>query len=207
MRSAGWGARLPRHMTDLFSQARAQELLADHIEPIGACLHAAVDRFNQARAVLGPVSARSKASLISDFAADHADVVFAGTTEVNVVRSQDLAVVNCGGLVCVRFRKLADGWNFSRNDTNQTKKWERQAPLLGLEEAVNLAAAYRMDETGRELEVTALVFSINRRYQWHIEIPTPGQVVSLPDSLLDEQLPVATVRSEMDEQRRDTGDA
>lgn len=192
-------------MSPLFSQSRAHELLASHLPGFGMCLYGAVDRFNTVRPVLGLVSARSQASIISDYAIDQAAVVFADAPDVSVIRCQgDLPVLNCGGLVCVRFKKLAAGWSFSRNDTDQTKRWESQAPLVGMEAAVNLAAAYRLDETGRELELVALVYSLNRRYQWHIEIPSPGQVVQMPETLLDDSQVAATVRSDLPATKRDT---
>jgi hypothetical protein len=191
-------------MMEPFSKATAQALLAPHIDGIGECLYAAVDRFNAARSAIGPVSARSQASLISDYAADHAGVVFGDDPTVKVVYCQELPVLNCSDLVCIRFKKLASGWSFSRNDTLQTQRWETQRPLLGLEAAANLAAACRLDDTGRKIEVTALVYSIDRRYQWHIEIPPPGQVIPMPDSLLDDPMGDATVRSDMGEQQRDS---
>lgn len=192
-------------MAEPFTKATAQALLAPHIDGIGECLHAAVDRFNTARPVLGlAVSARSQASLISDYAADHAGVVFAEDPKVRVVYCQELPVLNCSDLVCIRFKKLAAGWSFSRNDTLQTKRWETQRPLLGMEAAANLAAAYRLDDTGRAIEVAALVYSVDRRYQWHIEIPPPGRVLELPNTLFDDPMGGATVRSEMGEKQRDS---
>jgi hypothetical protein len=192
-------------MPPLLSRAAAESLLADNIQLIGDCLRAGADRFAERRSTLGPISARSQASLIHDYAAEHAEIVFANDPSVTPRRCQELMVLDFFGEVFVRFRKFADGYSFSRNDTEQTRLWEDQLPLEGMPPATNLVAGYRLDEFGRDIEFVALVCTKRQRYMWHIEIPARGDVVVLPATLDDDVAVRPAVRSTMTVPEEGTG--
>ena len=191
------------------TRVAAEHHLADDLLFIGDCLHAGVERLNEVRSTLGPISLRTQASLVHDFAAEHAEAIFAERPDVTTRRCQDLMVIDFDGRILVRFRKLSDGWSFSRNDTDQTRLWEAQMPLEGFPTATNLTAGYRLDDTGRVLESAALVCTLLRRYQWHIDLPAMGQVFVMPRTLEDgpvEELEDPAIGSELDEEAAEDDD-
>ena len=129
--------------TTLLSQDAVEELLSEDIRLFRECLDVAAASAHKPLGAEAAFGSRTKASAVIDLAQAHAQVVFGSRTGYKTRRVRDLLVVEAHERLVVRFRKFADstGFRFSRNDTDQTKDWEAQRPLVDFRESRALARA------------------------------------------------------------------
>ena len=170
-------------MNDLLSEDAAWALLAPHLRLIGDCLREGVDRFNAEREHAGPVSTRSRASLVHDYAAEAAERAFDGTDGVELVRDHGFLVIVVDQRVLIRFKKLTNRLETRGIRTHQAQLWDAQEPLPGMPPVTHLVAGYVLGDLG-DLDRLVLVCARYGRRLWTIDLDDDAgglaDVVPLP---------------------------
>jgi hypothetical protein len=204
-------------MTQLLSQAAAEAILGPHKTTLAECLREGVNRFNGERAAAGPVSTRSRANLIHDFATESAERDFAGVAGIAFAEDHGFPVIlfdggkieDCpiDGTLIVRFKKLTERLAVCNNDTVQTHKWNGQEEIEGMPPATKVVAGYILDELG-EVERLMLVCSKYGRVLWAMDLDDNAGALVLPIGPVDPSLvDGAVVRSARKAEESDSADA
>lgn len=155
------------HQILLADAARA--LLSSHLPSIAGCLREAVDRFNEDRALTGPVSTRTRASNVHDYASEAAERVFDGVTGVRLLRDHGFLVIVIDDTVVIRFKKLSDRLATCGIRTHQARLWAAQEAIPGMPARTHLVAGYVLDDLG-EIARLVLVCSQDGRVLWTIDL-------------------------------------
>lgn len=191
------------------SEQEAQRIFSEeHKERFRNCFREAWKRWGALPAeARKDFSARSRASIVYDFAATHALREFDGVVDVAIVDRRDRG--DCLFLVfkdtvVVRFKKFRDkGFGTCGIVTEQQKRFAvQEPPLSGFPTMGNLVVGYLLDELETSISTLAIASNIDDRLQWSIDITEPeeGQR-SLTRPLRDGGPSGPTVRSTSDEQR------
>lgn len=151
--------------------------------------------------------ARSRASIIYDFAATHAVKEFDGVAGVATVDKRDnggyLSLVFADTVV-VRLKKFRDE-NFGTCGiaTRQQQRFAiQEPPLLGFPTAGNLVVGYLLDELESSISTLAIACSMDGELQWSIGIAEPDEGRGgLPRPVRDDGPSGPTVRVASDERR------
>jgi hypothetical protein len=196
-------------MSPLLPPDEARRVLADHLPDLRSCLADAVKRYHDERADAGPVSVRSRACLIHDFAAENAQARIDGRDGVVFVYREDgtLRCMVFNNEAIVRFKKLDRNRQISAIATGISRAWDSQEPIEGFPLATNLVAGYTLDEFGH-LEQLLLVCSLHKRVLWAIDLDdVAGTATPVLDFGPQDDAPPSgrpTVKSNLDEGERDT---
>ena len=157
-------------MSSLLTKEAAQSLLNPHLEVLAASMRDAIDRYHLERGREGPVSARTRACLINDFASESAERDLDGRPGVELIRTEDETLIMIfDGRAIVRIKKLNSDLQISYIPTGQARLWAAQEPLDGFPEATNLVAGYTLDDLG-QLDRLLLVCSKNGRRLWVLDL-------------------------------------
>lgn len=167
-------------MSPLLSQDAAEALLAPHLLELSTSMRDAVKRCREERGRLGPVSARTRACLINDYASENAERLLAGRPGVELIRTEDETLIMIfEDRAIVRIKKLNSDLQISFIPTGQAKLWAAQQPLDGFPEATNLVAGYTLDEVG-DLDRLLLICSKHNRRLWALDLDdTDGMAMVL----------------------------
>lgn len=151
--------------------------------------------------------ARSRASIVYDFAATHAVKEFDGVAGVTVVDQRDsggyLSLV-FDDTVVVRFKKFRDeGFSTCGIATQQQQRFAvQEPPLLGFPTTGNLVVGYLLDDLEASISTLAIACSIDGELQWSIDITEPEvSRGDLPRPMRDGGPSAPTIRSTSDEKR------
>ncbi len=151
--------------------------------------------------------ARSRASIIYDFAATHAVKEFDGVAGVATVDQRDsggyLSLV-FDDTVVVRLKKFRDeGLGTCGIATQQQQRFAiQEPPLLGFPTTGNLVVGYLLDDLETSISTLAIACSIDGVLQWSIDITKPETGRGdLPRPIRDGGPSGPTVRSTSDERR------
>ena len=156
-------------MNNLLTEEAAETLLAPHLPAIGNCLREAVGRFKADRALTGPVSTRTRASNVHDYATEAAERIFDGVPGIELARDHGFLVIVVEDTAVIRFKKLTDRLATHGIATRQARLWDAQEPIPGLPQRTHLVAGYVLDDLG-EIQRLALVCSRYGRVLWSIDL-------------------------------------
>ena len=152
-------------------------------------------------------SARSRASIVYDFAAAHALKEFDGVAGVAIVDQRDnggyLSLV-FGDTVVVRLKKFRDeGFGTCGIATEQQQRFAvQEPPLSDFPTLGNIVVGYLLDELETSISTLAIASNLDGRLQWSIDITEPEEGLgSLTRPLRDVGPGGPTVRSTSDEQK------
>lgn len=185
-------------MSPLLTKEAAQSLLNPHLAVLAASMRDAVERYHRERSTAGPVTARTRACLINDFASENAERDLEGRPGVELIRTDDETLIMVfEDRAIVRIKKLNSDLQISYIPTGQAKLWAAQEPLEGFPEATNLVAGYTLDDLG-QLDRVLLVCSKNGRRLWVLDLDEAAESGTLLDFPRDgePQPGRATVRSD-----------
>lgn len=168
-------------MAALLTSDDAEALLGDHFSSFASFIERAVERYHDERATAGPVSARSRACLINDFASENAEAGLADAADVQLFRTDDETLVMIfAERAIVRIKKLTRKLRISAIPTDQAKRWADQEPIENFPNATNLVIGYTLDELG-QLDQVLLVCHKGSRLMWKIDLDeTPSTLSMLP---------------------------
>lgn len=186
----------------------AQRILGEeHKERFRSCFAEAWRRWSDLTAKdRKDLCARSRASIIYDFAATQAVEEFEGVAGVAVVDQRDnggyLSLV-FDDTVVVRLKKFRDdGFGTCGIATEQQQRFAiQEPPLLGFPTIGNLVVGYLLDELEASISTLAIACSIDGELQWSVDITEPDAGRgNLPRPMRDGGPSGPKIRSTSDEQ-------
>lgn len=174
-------------MTPLLTKEAAREILGPHLADIAASMRDAIARHHRERESAGPVSPRTRACLINDYANENAERLLDGRPGVTLVRKDDETLIMIfDDRAIVRIKKLNADLRISYIPTAQAKAWVAQEPIDGFPEATYLIAGYTLDEFG-QLDRLLLVCSKHNRRLWALDLDDDAGTGTLLDLAPEDQ--------------------
>jgi hypothetical protein len=189
-------------MTRLLTKEDAATILDSHLGDLAFSMREAVASYHDERQGKRPLSPRTRACIISDYASQNAATTLAGHPDVKLIWNDDETLIMIfEDRAIVRIKKLNRDLKISCIPTEQAKSWVAQEPLENFPEATNLVAGYTLDEFG-QLDRLLLICSKHNRRMWVLDLddvageasllnfpvsgqPQPGQVVVRSDRHAD----------------------
>ena len=165
-------------MHSLLTKDQAVDLLDRRLPILADCIRRAIERYEAERERDGPVRARTRACLISDYADQNAQALLDGEDIEFIETSDDTLHIAFADRVILRFKKLDEKLHISYIPTGRATRWAAQEPLEGFPSATNLVAGYTLDELG-QLDRIVLVCHKDGRRMWAHDLLEPTATASL----------------------------
>jgi hypothetical protein len=173
------------------SKDAAEAVLAAHMDALGTLFPTAWDQWEAFGEALPEqrmqCCVRTRASMISNFAATTARTVFEGKAPAVALHDgRKFLLIEFDSQLCVRLNKFLSGTRHMGGiSTRQRQAFAAQEPLTGLPESTNLVLGYEVNRDGTQIASMAISCSTHGRLNWEIDVPLPGQAVVLAPPMPD----------------------
>jgi len=177
------------------SKQAAEEILDPHMDKLAEIFPAAWERWEEfgkaAPEVRLEVCPRTRSSMLSNFATNAAEKVFAGRgPEVVLTDQPGFLLMIFESKLHVRLKKYRSGGTYQAYGipTEQQQLYEAQQPLTGFPEASNCVHGYILKTDNSYYRETTIRCATGKRLHWTIDVPLleqRGTVEQLPASSAD----------------------
>ncbi|MDQ5820151.1 MAG: hypothetical protein M3540_01785 [Actinomycetota bacterium] len=190
----------------VISQERAAAILEPYLDAIGGCLWRAWDSWKETGLPV-TVGARSRASLVYDYAADEARQTLPGIEGLRVTEVRRFILVCVEDKLLLRYKKFRGNLRTSGIPTHQQLAFaNQQLTIPGMPDVTKLVAGYLLDPFQEQIARVAITCSIGKRLIWHLDIPRPesgtGVVATLqPQPTAPRETAVRSTRTQKPDER------
>ncbi|NHA68770.1 hypothetical protein [Phycicoccus flavus] len=166
------------------SRSEVHSIVTPHMSALESAFHRAWGRWqglvSDPRHASATISARSRASLLSDFIALEVTAEFRGKSAARLRKRHGVLLLILDDRVVLRFKKFRDAaLNTSDNRTQATLAFDEQALVSAgdLQPITHLVAGYRLDGLALELDRLAITCRVDGAHHWEpIDItPAPSR--------------------------------
>ena len=177
----------------------AKRLLAPHLSTLKTCVDAGVEKFNVDQgANRHYISPHSRANLIRDLIIYQVRKAFEGKDGVTIIEKGRLFLLNIGGKVSLRFKKMNNRMLTSNIPTQQAQNFSRQQLSFDgfLQPSTNVNVGYIPNDvwTRPERVIIACPSGMSSNH-WYMDITQEGEMQIAPVHPIEK-------RTETDKSRR-----
>lgn len=174
------------------SKALAESDLSHFFKIINEILHSAWDEYQSYPIALRVHhSPRSRATLVHDFIRRIVQERFEGRSEVHLVNSRGLLLVNFFQKYLLRFKKLSRSGKPQNVPTNQTNLFNGQQMELPCmpEMPTCLVAGYQLDPLQKEIQTCRILCPDGHLIRWDISLEENLEATLQPITIIDPTKP------------------
>ncbi len=196
----------------MHSREAAQEILGPYMnllaEPFPAAWKRWVDLGEEWPEVRRHLSPRARASMVYDWAASRARLIFSPLTpEVRLHEAYGFLLISFHDQIYLRLKKFQNKRLLTSGiHTQQQMTFAGQQPLDGFPPSTNLVLGYQLNAFQTEIGRMAITCTTFNRRHWLIDVPMPGEAVVTERPVAPEGPVPPSIRSTDDrEERGETG--